>query len=104
VTIHISFDTDGDRRAERAVKMRRKDGELWAHVFRGKHLRKKVGDPLRVWRPNRRSIKVELPVRLLGDDLDRYRWRAGWGNRALACAGSCHTDYAPHRGWFEHRL
>lgn len=104
VTIYLELDVDGDRAAERMVRMRRKDGELWARMFRGKHHRKRIGGGLRVWRPNRRSIKVRFPLRLLGDDLDRYRWRAGWYNRELGCAGSCHSDYAPHRGWFEHRL
>lgn len=104
VTIYLELDVDGDRAAERMVRMRRKDGELTARMFRGKHLRKRIGGDLRVWRPNRRSIKVRFPLRLLGEDLDRYRWSAGWYNRDVACAGSCHTDYAPHRGWFEHRL
>lgn len=104
VTIYLEIDVDGDRAAERMVRMRRKDGELWARMFRGKRFREKVGAELRVWRPNRRSIKVRFPLRLLGHDLERYRWSAGWHNRAVACTGSCHTDSAPHRGWYEHRL
>jgi hypothetical protein len=104
VTIYLELDVDGDRTAERMLRMRRKDGELRARMFRGKHLRKAIGGSLRVWRPNQRSIKVRFPLRLLGDDLDRYRWSAGWYNRNVGCAGSCHTDYAPHRGRFEHRL
>lgn len=104
VTIYFHFDTDDDRRVERMVRMRRKDGELWAQTFRGKYLRKRVGEPLRVWRPDRRSIKVRIPLRVLGDDLDGYRWLAGWYNRDTFCPGSCHSDWAPHDGWFVHRL
>ena len=34
-----------------------------------------VGRPT-VWRPNRRTVVVSLPVRWLGTDVERYRWRA----------------------------
>lgn len=104
VTIYFVFDTDGDPEGERTLRMRRKDGELRGRMFRGKHLSKKVGGRLHVWRPDRRSIKVRFPVRLLGEDVDSYRWRAGWYQRGVACPGSCHTDSAPHNGWFEHNL
>ncbi len=104
VTIYLELDVDGDRASERLLRMRRKDGELWARMFRGKDYRKEIGPALRVWRPDRRSIKVRFPLRLLGDGVDRYRWRAGWTQRGVACPGSCHTDFAPRRGWFEHRL
>lgn len=104
VTIYIAFDNDGDRASERLLRMRRLKGELWARMFRGKGYRKEVGPPLRVWRPDRYSIKVRFPLRLLGDEVDTYRWRAGWSQRRVACTGSCHSDFAPQRGWFEHRL
>lgn len=104
VTISIAFDNDGDRSSERLLRMRRRDGELWARMFRGKGYRKQIGGPLQVWRPDRRSIKVRFPLRLLGSELDRYRWRVSWSNRRIGCAGSCHTDFAPQRGWFEHSL
>lgn len=104
VTISFDFDTDGDRGVERRLRVRRKNGELRARMFRGRYLRKRVGGDLGVWRPDRRSIKARFPRRLLGDDLDRYRWRAGWHQRGVACPGSCHTDYVPDRGWYEHRL
>lgn len=104
VTIHVHLDTDGDERVERSLRIRRKHGSLWAGMFRGKHLRKSVGGRIRVWRPDRRSVKVRFPVRMLGDEVRRYRWRVWWAQRALACPGSCSTDSAPDRGWYEHRL
>ena len=104
VTIYFLFETDGDERGERMLRVRRKDGKLSGRMFRGKYFFKKVGGRVRVWRPDRRSLKVRFPLRLLGDDLERYRWSASWYNRRIACPGSCHSDYAPHNGWFTHRL
>lgn len=104
VTIYFDFDVNDNKSPDRRLRIRRKDGELLAQMYRGKYFRKKIGEPVRAWRPDRRSIKVRFRVRLLGDDVDGYRWRASWYNRALACPGSCHSDSAPHRGWFEHTL
>lgn len=104
VTIHVHLNTDDDWRAERSLRIRRKHGELWAGMFRGKYLRKRVAGRVRVWRPDRRSVKVRFDVRMLGDDLERYRWNVSWAQRDIACPGSCSTDTAPDRGWFEHRL
>ena len=104
VTIYFELNTDDDRRAERSLRVRRKKGELWARIFRGRYHRKRVRGPVRVWRPDRRSLKVRFHARLLGDDIDRYRWAVFWSNRDVYCPGSCHQDFAPHRGWYEHRL
>lgn len=104
VTIYFDFDTNDNRSPDRRLRVRRKHGELLAQMYRGKYFRKKLGGPLRVWRPDRRSIKIRFPVRLLGKGLEDYGWQAGWYNRRLNCPGSCHSDYAPRRGWFEHTL
>lgn len=103
VTIYFQLNTDDDARAERVLRVRRKDGELWGRVFRGKYYRKEVGRA-HVWRPDRRSLKVRFHRRLLGEGVARYRWSVHWSNRDTACPGSCHVDFAPHRGWYEHRL
>jgi hypothetical protein len=102
-SITIRFDTDGDRLPERRLEIRRKDGELWAGMFRGKDLLKPVRGEVRVWRPNRRSVKVAFRPALL-DERVRYRWYVEWSDRGLACAGSCQSDHAPQRGWFTHEL
>ena len=104
VTIYVEVNTDDDRRVEREVRIRRKRGAIWAGMFRGKYFRKRVEGRVRAWRPDRRRVKIGFRVRMLGDGVDRYRWRVFWANRAVACPGSCHTDFVPDRGWFEHRL
>lgn len=104
-TIVIYFDVNGKNRPERQVKIRRKDGKLWAAMFRGRpYFRRRIPGRVLVWRPDRRSIKVGFPARLLRDDIDRYRWRIEWWARNTVCPGSCHDDWAPNRGWYEHRL
>lgn len=102
-SITIRFDTDGDRRPERRLEIRRKDGELWAGMFRGRNLLRPVPGNIRVWRPSRRSVKVAFDPALL-DERVRYRWYVDWSDRDIACAGSCHSDQAPQRGWFTHEL
>lgn len=104
VTFYVDFDTDGDRDVERRLRIRRKDGELWAGMFRGRRLRKSVPGHIRVWRPGPRGAKVRFAAGLLGDGVEEYRWRVHWANRNLACPGSCSTDFAPGKGWYEHRL
>lgn len=104
VTIYFDFSTDDDARIERLLRVRRWNGELRGRMFRGKYHRKRVPGAIRVWRPDRRSVKVRFPARLLGDGVEQYGWRVHWSNRRVACAGSCHTDFAPNRGWYEHRL
>jgi hypothetical protein len=104
VSIYVDFNTDDDRHMERGLEIRRKDGELWAGMFRGKYHRKRVPGRVRVWRPDRRSVKVRFPKRLLGDDVDGYRWVVWRARRGVYCPGSCHTDFAPNRGTYEHRL
>lgn len=104
VTIYVEISTDDDPRVERQLRIRRKHGELWAAMFRGKHHRKRVPGAVRVWRPDRRSVKVRFATRLLGDGVEGYRWYAWWANRDLYCPGSCSSDRAPDRGRYEHRL
>lgn len=104
VTVYLQVSNDDDRRVERSLRIRRKHGELWGGMFRGKYFRKKVDGRVRVWRPDRRSIKVAFPVRMLGDDVERYRWYVFWAKRDTYCPGSCHSDTAPDRGWYDHRL
>lgn len=104
VTFFFHLDTDGDRGVERALRVRRKNGHLWGGMFRGKHLRRHVRGRVEVWRPDRRSLEVRFPVRMLGDDVERYRWQVSWAQRQIGCPGSCHSDHAPGRGWYEHRL
>lgn len=104
ISFYVELNTDDDRRFERQLRIRRKNGELWAAVFRGKYHRKRVPGHVRVWRPGRRSVKVRFATRLLGDDVDRYRWYVWWANRDVVCPGSCSEDHAPDRGAYEHRL
>ncbi|HEX2296871.1 MAG TPA: hypothetical protein VHN37_16380 [Actinomycetota bacterium] len=73
-------------------------------MFRGKFKDIKVHGRVGAWRPDRKTLKVSFSVASLGDDVDRYRWQAGWYKRSVYCPGSCHEDHAPHQGWFEHRL
>ena len=103
-TIAIDFNTDDDGGTERGIRIRRKDGELTARMFRGKYLRKPVDGRIAVWRPDRRSVKVRFHARVLGAGVDEYRWRVYWWDRGVGCTGSCSTDFAPGRGWFEHVL
>lgn len=104
VSIYIDFNTDDDRRMERGLEIRRKDGKLWAGMFRGRYHRKRVPGRVRVWRPDRRSVKVRFGKGLLRDELDGYRWTVWWANRDVVCPGSCSIDHAPNRGRYEHRL
>ena len=103
-TIAIDFDTDGDRGVERQLRIRRKAGELVARMLRGKFQDKEVPGRVEVWRPDHRSVKVRFRAGLLGADVAEYRWRAHWWDRGLACPGSCHTDYAPNKGWYGHEF
>lgn len=103
-TIDITFNTDRDQRGERSIEIRRKDGELQARMFRGRYLLKPIPGDIRVWRPDRRSVKVAFAPRLLGERVRRYRWYVVWYDRGLACPGSCGNDFAPNKGWYEHRL
>ena len=104
VTIYVHLNTDDDGRVERSLRIRRKHGELRGRMFRGKYFDKRVHGSVRVWRPDGRSIKVVFRVRMLGDDVDAYRWGVSWARRGIGCLGSCHSDHAPDEGWYRHRL
>lgn len=103
-TLAFEFNLDGDRRPERQLRIRRREGKLRAAVFRGERWRKRVRGWVHVWRPDRRSARVEFDSRLLGEGVDSYRWRATWWQRYAGCIGSCGYDVAPRRGWVTHSL
>ena len=106
VSFLIGFDIDGDAGREREIRIRRKDGHLWAGMFKGRGFWKRTPVPghIRVWRPTRFSVKVGFATDLLAEGLDKYRWSVSWGLRKAGCTGSCESDDAPNRGWYTHRL
>lgn len=74
------------------------DGELKAHLNRRR---------VAAWRPNRRSVAVQIRPRVLAGDDRTYRWRA----RSLAtqdpsCEGGSRAweDFAPNDRWIRHDL
>jgi hypothetical protein len=103
-TLVVEFDTDRDRRVDRELRIRRKDGRLWAGMFQEQpYFDDLVSEQVRVWRPNRRGVKIAFQARLLGKGIRSYTWRVWWFDRGgLECPGSCGTDFAPKRGWFKH--
>ncbi len=103
-TLAFDFNLDGDRRQERQLRIRRRDGQLRAGMFRGERWHKRVRGDVRVWRPDRRSVKVQFHVRLLRNGIASYRWRAVWWPRYAGCISTCGFDVAPGRGWFRHEL
>ena len=103
-TIVFEFETDRYGDADMQLRVRRKDGRWRAYLYEGKYFFRHVPGKVRVWRPGRRSLKVGFSADLLRDGIRRYRWTAWHYDRNLACPGSCHTDHAPDRGWYEHQV
>ena len=104
VTIYLEINLEGGRRPEKMIRIRRKDGALWAQMFEGNWWLHRVPGSVGVWRPTRRSLKIAFDRDMLGEDVDRYGWSFSWGNRRTACPGSCHNDWAPDKGEYVHRL
>ncbi len=82
----------------RHISFFRRRGELRARLDRRR---------LPVWRPDRRSITVRVPPRLIAGEDNTYRWRA----RSLATqepwceAGSSGwEDHSPSERWIRHDL
>lgn len=84
------------------------DGSLYAEVFRSRSR-----GYARVWRSNRRTVKLEFPERMLGRGLDAYKWKvrtsfhdpdsADCGTDDDGSAITCFDD-APDTGFEQHRL
>ena len=103
-TFAFDFDTDGYGDVDAQLRVRRKDGRWRAYLYKGKYFGRHIPGKVKVWRPGRRSLKVGFSADLLGDGIGRYRWRVDEYERNLTCPGSCHSDSAPDRGWYEHTV
>lgn len=101
--IRVDFNLDGDRAAERQLRVRYGKGRLRAAMFEGELFDSRVPGRVAVRRPNRRSLWVSFAPGMLKEDLERYRWRVLAYARGV-CPGSCPADAAPGRGWIRHRL
>lgn len=82
----------------RYISFYRRQGELRARLGRRR---------LPVWRPDRRSIAVRIPPRLIAGDDATYRWRAAsLATREPSCEGGSTgwVDYSPNDRWIRHDL
>lgn len=71
--IHLYFETDGDRRSERQLTIDVKRGTLQATMTNGNE---RVIGRAKVWRVDRRTVRVAFRRRLLRRGIDSYRWAA----------------------------
>ena len=60
--------------------------------------------PYRVTRPNKKSLRVEVPKRDLGGVGQTMRWRAIAALVGRNCNGLCHVDTAPDNGLARHEF
>lgn len=101
--VRVDFDVDGDRGAERQLRVRYAKGRLRAAMYEGELFDSRVPGRVTVRRPNRRSLWLAFAPGMLRKDLTRYRWRVlAYVHRT--CVESCPADSAPRRGWIRHRL
>ena len=72
--LQLLFDVDGDPDADRGVRFfLNKDGSPYAAMLKGGP---KVVGFANWWRPDGRTVVVEIPRRLLGPNVGTYRWLA----------------------------
>ena len=73
----FGFDVAGKRKSWRRVEVRHSERRgLYARFYGRGELR--VDLPVR--RPDRRTVRIAIPLRLLGDGVDRYRWHVVTGS------------------------
>ena len=104
VTIEVTFNTDDDNAWERQIQIRRRNGRLWAGMFRGSDYRR-LPVKVRVWRPSSYSVSVAFSADALKDGVRAYGWQVRWVRRSdFPQPAIVYWDRAPGRGWYRHRL